>query len=120
MAYVLRRGETGPPAGLVRAWERGLEMQDILIGSFAEGRTGNEILKAALDEARSRGIDAMVYTHPIGLHGHAAGPPIGMWDKQGGVPGAGDLPIHDRTCYAIELSITVPVAGMERAGRCGS
>ena len=32
-----------------------------------------------------------------------------MWDKQGGVPGAGDLPIVDRTCYAIELSITEPV-----------
>ena len=54
MAYVLRRGETEPPAGLVRAWERGLELQDILIGAFAEGRTGNEVLRAALDEARSR------------------------------------------------------------------
>ena len=109
MAYVLRRGETEAPAGLVRAWKRGLEMQDILIHAFAEGRTGNEVLKATLDEARARQIDAMVYTHPIGLHGHAAGPPIGMWDKQGGVPGAGDLPIHNGTCYAIELSIEEPI-----------
>ncbi|MEM7229082.1 MAG: M24 family metallopeptidase [Planctomycetota bacterium] len=110
MAYVLRRGETEPPAGLQEAWKRGLEMQDILINAFAEGRSGNEVLKMTLDEARSRGIDAMVYTHPLGLHGHAAGPPIGMWDKQGGVPGAGDLPIRNRTCYAIELSIKEPVA----------
>jgi len=110
MAYVLRRGETEAPAGLREAYRRGNEMQDILTDAFAEGRTGNEILKAALAEASSRGIEAMVYTHPIGLHGHAAGPPVGMWDKQGGVPGAGDLPIVNRTCYAIELSITEPVA----------
>lgn len=51
----------------------------------------------------------MVYTHPLGAHGHAAGPAIGMWDKQGGVPGAGDYPVRDGTCNAIELSITVPV-----------
>jgi len=106
MAYVLRRDETGPPEGLRRAFARGNEMQDILTSAFAEGRTGNEILRASLDEAASRGIDAMVYTHPLGFHGHAAGPAIGMWDKQGGVPGVGDRAVRDMTCYAIELSIT--------------
>lgn len=106
MAYVLCRDEDGPPEGLRRAFTRGNEMQDILTGAFAEGRTGNEILFASLEKARSRGIDAMVYTHPLGLHGHAAGPAIGMWDKQGGVPGTGDRSVRDMTCYAIELSIT--------------
>jgi Xaa-Pro aminopeptidase len=109
MAYVLRRGETEPPEGLRRAFRRGNEMQDILTAEFAEGRTGNEALLAALREAEARGIDAMVYTHPLGLHGHAAGPAIGMWDKQGGVPGKGDYPIRDRTAYAIELSIAEPI-----------
>ncbi|MEO1583142.1 MAG: M24 family metallopeptidase [Planctomycetota bacterium] len=109
MTYVLRAGETEPPAGLRRAFAVGNEMQDILTGAFAEGRTGNDVLKDALAEAERRGIDAMVYTHPLGLHGHAAGPAIGMWDKQGGVPGTGDYPIRDRTCYAIELSVTVPI-----------
>ncbi|MEM9064780.1 MAG: M24 family metallopeptidase [Planctomycetota bacterium] len=110
MAYVLRRGETEAPAGLLRAFARGNEMQDILTERFAEGRTGNEVLLSSLAEARRRGIDAMVYTHPLGLHGHAAGPAIGMWDKQGGVPGTGDETIRNWTCYAIELSITEPIA----------
>ncbi|MEL7474221.1 MAG: M24 family metallopeptidase [Planctomycetota bacterium] len=109
MAYVLRRGETEAPKGLRDAFKVGNEMQDILTERFAAGRTGNEVLRHALDEARARGIEAMVYTHPLGLHGHAAGPAIGMWDKQGGVPGTGDYPIRDRTCYAIELSVTVPI-----------
>lgn len=113
MAYVLKRGETEPPAGLRRAFERGNEMQDILTLHFKEGRTGNEVLKLSLDEAESRGINAMVYSHPVGLHGHAAGPAIGMWDKQDGVPGTGEYPIRANTAYAIELSIveTVPEWG---------
>ena len=109
MAYVLRAGETEAPAGLRRAFAVGNTMQDILTDRFAQGRTGNDILLDALAEARARGIDAMVYTHPLGLHGHAAGPAVGMWDKQGGVPGTGDYPVRDRTCYAIELSVTVPL-----------
>ncbi len=116
MAYVLKRGETEPPAGLRRAFARGNEMQDILTSHFEEGRTGNEVVKLALEEAASRGIKAMVYSHPVGLHGHAAGPAIGMWDKQDGVPGTGEYPIRANTAYAIELSIleTVPEwGGME-------
>ena len=109
MAYVLRRGEAAPPEGLRRAFAVGAEMQDILTDRFAEGRTGNEVLLASLREAGARGIDAMVYTHPLGFHGHGAGPAIGMWDKQGGVPGTGDYPIRDRTAYAIELSVLAPV-----------
>ncbi|MEM8835382.1 MAG: M24 family metallopeptidase [Planctomycetota bacterium] len=109
MAYVLRRGEKEPPAGLRDAFRRGNEMQDILTSRFGVGRTGNEVLHDTLKEAEARGIESMVYTHPIGFHGHAAGPAIGMWDKQGGVPGRGDYPIHDMTAYAIELSITEPI-----------
>ncbi len=109
MTYVLRRGETEPPAGLQRAFAIGNEMQDILTERFAEERSGNDVLVDALAEAKARGVNAMVYTHPIGYHGHGAGPAIGMWDKQGGVPGKGDYPIHNRTAYSIELSITAPV-----------
>ncbi|MFK7961165.1 MAG: M24 family metallopeptidase [Phycisphaerales bacterium] len=110
MAYVLRSGETAPPEGLQAAFAVGNRMQDILTDSFGEGRSGNAVLADALAGAKSAGIDAMVYSHPIGFHGHAAGPAIGMWDKQGGVPIRGDLTIHDRTAYAIELSVSVPVA----------
>lgn len=109
MAYVLRPGETAPPEGLVEAFKVGNEMQDILTGQFKAGRTGNEILKGALDEAASRGITASVYTHPLGYHGHAAGPTIGLWDQQGGVPGRGDYPLNANTCHSIELNVEVDI-----------
>lgn len=109
MAYVLKPGESEPPAGLQQAFRRGNQMQDILTAHLKEGRTGNDVLGLALAEAKSRGINAMVYAHPVGSHGHAAGPAIGMWDQQVGVPGTGEYPIHDNTAYAIELSILEPI-----------
>ena len=49
----------------------------------------------------------MIYTHPIGFHGHAAGPTIGLWDQQGGVPGKGDYPLYKNTAHSIELNASV-------------
>ena len=74
------------------------------------GRTGNDVLKLALDRAKTEGIQPQIYSHPIGYHGHAAGPTIGLWDKQGGVSGNGDYELFDNTAYSIELNIikTVP------------
>jgi len=102
-AYVLRPGETQAPAGLRAALERGNRLQDILTGNFAAGRSGNEILARSLEQARAEGIEASIYTHPIGFHGHAAGPTIGLWDQQGGVPGRGDYPLYPNTAHSIEL-----------------
>jgi Xaa-Pro aminopeptidase len=102
-AYVLRPGETDAPEELRHALERGNRLQDILTDQFVAGRSGNEILASALAVARDEGIIASIYTHPIGFHGHAAGPTIGLWDQQGGVPGRGDYPLYPNTAHSIEL-----------------
>ena len=62
-------------------------------------------MKLALEKAKKEGLEPSIYTHPIGFHGHAAGPVIGLWDRQGGVPGRGDYELFDDTCYAIELNV---------------
>ncbi|MGB0135365.1 M24 family metallopeptidase [Dokdonella sp.] len=103
-AYVLRPGETRMPAGIAAAFTRANRLQDILTSEFALDRSGNQILAASLAKASKEGIKATIYTHPLGSHGHAAGPTIGMWDKQEGVPGSGDFPMHANTVYSIELS----------------
>jgi len=107
--YVLRPGEFSPPDGLIAAFANGNRVQDILTENFKIGRTGNEILKYSLDQAKAEGLNASIYTHPIGLHGHAAGPTIGMWDKQQGVKGPGDYPLFENTAYSIELFAATPV-----------
>ena len=108
-AYILQPGETDAPEGLRHALARGNRLQDILTGNFVEGRSGNEILSRTLEQARDEGITASIYTHPIGFHGHAAGPTIGLWDQQGGVPGPGDYPLYPNTAHSIELYAETPV-----------
>ncbi len=104
--YVLKKGETKVPDYLNEAFKRTARTQDILTSQFKENRTGNEILKATLDQTKSEGLKASIYSHPVGFHGHAAGPTLGMWDQQGGVPGPGDFKLYKNTMYSIELNTT--------------
>ena len=113
-AYVLRPGEYDAPQGLKDALAVGNRLQDILTNEFVTGRTGNEILAAALRKAAEEGIKATIYTHPIGYQGHGAGPTIGLWDQQGGVPGNGDYPLYPKTAHSIELNTEVYVPEWNR------
>lgn len=108
-AYVLRPGETDVPASIKTAFKQGNRLQEILTEQFKAGRTGNQMLLAALDQSKKEGINGTIYTHPIGVHGHAAGPTIGMWDQQKGVPGSGDYPLLANTAYSIELNAAVEI-----------
>jgi hypothetical protein len=74
------------------------------------GRTGNEILASARNKMKGAGVDGTVYTHPIGVNGHGAGPLIGLWDYQDGVPGRGDAKVIPNMWFSIELQATTPVA----------
>ncbi len=108
-AYVLAPGETRAPDGLVAGMARANRLQDLLLAQFAAGRSGNEILRGTRRAAAGEVLDGLVYTHPIGLHGHAAGPTIGLWDNQEGVEGQGDYPVWPSTVYSIELQARVAV-----------
>ncbi len=108
-AYILREGETTVPDYLQQALQEGNRLQDILTSHFQNGRSGNEILRLSLEQAKAEGINPIIYTHPIGLHGHAAGTTIGMWDQQDGVPGSGDYLLQPDTAYSIELNALVDV-----------
>lgn len=106
-AYVLKAGETAAPNYLQDAFEQGLRVMDILTNNYQTGKTGNELLMASLQQGRDEGLKPVIYTHPIGYHGHGAGPTIGMWDAQKGVPIRGDYPLYANTAYSIELNTGV-------------
>ena len=108
-AYVLRPGETEAPAGLQRALANANAMQDFAREEIRPGRSGNEILGAVLTRMKGKGITGTMYSHPIGMHGHGAGPLIGLWDYQDGVPGRGDAKVVPSMWFSIELQATTPV-----------
>ena len=109
-AYVLEPGESDAPAGLKRALAEGNRAQDIHLSALRTGQSGNEVLRTVRAQAAAEGLRATIYSHPLGYHGHAAGPTIGLWDQQGGVPGRGDYELFNDTCYAIELNTHTPGA----------
>ena len=108
-AYVLRPGETEPPAGLRQALANANALQDIVVDELRPGRTGNEILAVARARMQAGRIDGTVDPHPIGLNGHGAGPLIGLWDYQDGVAGRGDAKVTASMWFSIELQATTPV-----------
>lgn len=110
MAYVLREGEKDAPPGIRAALAAANRLQDIVIERIKPGRTGNEILADALGVMRAEKINGAVYSHPIGDHGHGAGPLVGLWDRQEGVPDRGDVSVIPDTWFSIELSVRAPVA----------
>ncbi|UCE43388.1 MAG: M24 family metallopeptidase [Candidatus Aminicenantes bacterium] len=103
-AYVCRIGETDAPEGLKEALRRGNRLQDIVMAEHRFGRTGNEVLSTSLEKAKAEGLTPAVYCHPLGVHGHAAGFVVGLWNRQDGVPVRGDYPLYYNTCYAIEMN----------------
>lgn len=103
-AYVLKEGETDAPAGLKAGLAAANAVQDALTAEFKTGRTGNEVLMAARERALAEGLNPTIYTHPLGDHGHGAGPWIGMWERQEPVPGKGDYLVWPDTAWSIELN----------------
>jgi len=116
LAYVLKPEEKEAPKFLVDGLKAGNKVQDFLTNNMISGRTGNEILARALQDAKAAGLHPAIYTHPLGLYGHSAGTTIGMWDAQGGVmkDDGENYPLNPNTVYAIELNTTVTIPEWKR------
>ena len=106
LCYVLKEDETEIPQELLDAFKRNNRFQDIVRETMKIGRSGNDVFEESIDKAKAEGIRPMLYTHPLGFHGHAAGPTIGLYSNQNRIPVKGDLLIHNYTGYALELNTT--------------
>ena len=111
--YVLKPGRPEIPSWATDALHAGNRMQDILTERFVADRSGNDVLADTLSDAEDQDINGVVYTHPIGFHGHGAGPTIGLWDNQDAVPGSGERLLKANTAWSIELMVKVVVPGWD-------
>ncbi len=108
-AYVCRIGEKNAPEGIKRAFERALKVGEIFMAEFKAGRTGNEITDSAMEKAAAAGLRPLIYSHPLGLHGHAAGTSMDARPEDRAPEGIRlemEYPLNYNTCYAIEFSST--------------
>jgi Xaa-Pro aminopeptidase len=101
MGYVLRDGETGPPAGLVAALARTNALQDALAAASRPGKPSADVYDEVMAEMKSRGIEAMIYSHPLGAQGHGLGASIDFRSPQRKDP---PLPLRAGSWLAMELN----------------
>ena len=110
MAYVLRPGETDAPETLEKLLAEANRLQDIYVGEFKTGLTGNEILGNVLKKARELRIPGpRVYSHSLGYFLHEPGPLIGLPWEQVDNPGRGDVKLVPMSAFVVELSVTGPM-----------
>lgn len=104
--YLLKPGEKDAPAGLKAALKNTNRLQDILFGFARAGMTGSEVYDATMAECKKQGIEAMIYSHPIGAHGHGLGASI---DFRRGIGGDEDrLRLDAFTSIELNTSTAVP------------
>jgi Xaa-Pro dipeptidase len=75
-AYVLQKGEKDVPEGMKKALKNTNLLQDAIFKAARAGMTGAEVYEAAMAEMKRQNIEAMIYSHPIGTHGHGLGASI--------------------------------------------
>ncbi|WP_226534862.1 M24 family metallopeptidase [Fictibacillus halophilus] len=105
LAYVQYPEEHEVPEGLRKALIIANKFEDLVMDTVKPGMPGNEVFEKIMKKAFACGISPMLYSHPIGYHCHAAGPLIGLFDKQESIPVRGELEILNNTCYALEFNI---------------
>jgi Xaa-Pro dipeptidase len=105
--YILKAGEKDAPAGLKAALKNTNRLQDIMFGFARAGMTGTEVYDATMAECKKQGIEAMIYSHPIGAQGHGLGASIDFRRNVGG----GDedrLRLGSYTSIELNTSTNVP------------
>jgi Xaa-Pro aminopeptidase len=109
MAYILRPGETDVPAGLKAALKNTNALQDALMKHHSRpGRTAAEVYDATMAEMKDKGIEARIYSHPIGNQGHGLGAAIDFRSAQRN-PAVLAKTLRKGSYISIELSTSTPV-----------
>jgi hypothetical protein len=117
MAYVLLPGETGAPEGLRALLRKANRLQEVFMGEFRQGLTGNELLANILGQARAEGLpEPRIYSHSLGHFLHEPGPLIGLPWEQENCAGRGDVKLEHGYSFTMELCVrdTVPEWGGQK------
>jgi Xaa-Pro aminopeptidase len=82
MAYVLREGETEPPAGLEAGLDDATALWNVMSSVSLPGKSAGEVYNETMAEMEELGIEAKIYSHPLGNQGHGLGASIDFRSAQ--------------------------------------
>jgi Xaa-Pro dipeptidase len=111
MAYVLLPGEKDAPPGLKNAMKNTNALQDALtLRAARPGRPAADVYNQTMDEMKQKGIEAQIYSHPIGNQGHGLGPSIDFRSAQRSDIGAtAAKPLRKGSYLSVELNTQTAV-----------
>jgi len=107
-AYVLLPGQTEAPAGLQRALANTNALQQSLMSRSRPGRLAGDVYNDILADMKAAGIEAKVYSHPIGNQGHGLG--AGLDAHSPLAPAAEGKRLRNGSYLSIELNTATPVS----------
>ena len=111
MVYIMAPGEKEVPAGLKKALANTNALQDaLMLRASRPGRTAAEVYNATLDEMKQKGIEAQVYSHPIGNQGHGLGASIDFRAARRPDVMSTEKRLRNGSYISIELNTQTPVA----------
>lgn len=105
-AYVLKKGEKDAPEGLKKALKNTNTIQDLIIKIARPGMGGAEVFAQVMAEAKTLGIDALIYSHSIGNQGHGLATGI----EGGKFTGAESERLREGSYLAMELNTTTSIS----------
>ncbi len=105
MGYVLRPGETAPPAGLQAVFAQSVRHGEIIAEALEPGRLGRDVKRIAEERGQAEGIENSTYSHVQGNWVHGAGAwAIFDWpERYGNHPRE---PVRPTEFWSIEYSVT--------------
>jgi Xaa-Pro aminopeptidase len=106
-AYVLLPGETDAPAGLKHALVNTNTLQESLMTHSRPGLLAGDVYNAIMADMKQRGIEAKVYSHPIGEQGHGLG--AGLDYRASQQSAAEGKRMRKGSYISIELNSATPV-----------
>lgn len=106
MAYVLGDGETDAPAGLKVALAHTNALQEAVMQESKPGRAAADVYEAVMARMATQGIEAQVYSHPLGNQGHGLGASIDMRSATRKEP---SKELRKGSWLALELNSKTPV-----------
>ncbi len=119
VAYVLKSGESRPPASIQTAFDKAIAVRDVLKPAIKAGRTAAETMKA-MDQALSAAgygviafnrpnadskTDVVYGFHPVGNTGHDIGASMTTWQ-----PLQRTFTLHPQHMFSFEYFAYTPIA----------
>jgi Xaa-Pro aminopeptidase len=119
VAYVLKPGETRPPASIQAAFDKAIAVRDVLKPAIRTGRTAAETMKAMDQALTAAGYGVIEFNkpgadtrtdvaygfHPVGNTGHDIGASMTTWQ-----PLQRSFTLHPQHMFSFEYFAYTPIA----------